>query len=154
MDSKSGGYDSRDSSKDRAPSASHDATNERPNRDQSLMQKISVNSELNLSWIEQIEELEKDGVSLAQGKVITSGPEKLTGASEEGRKDPRLIIPSDLSKYPGFPTDMSKFENARDFGQAVIMFWAKHRKEIKYLAHVIEKPNLRIPNPQYFLLFK
>ena len=23
-----------------------------------------------------------------------------------------------------------------------------------YLAHVIEKPNLRIPNPQYFLLFK
>ena len=24
----------------------------------------------------------------------------------------------------------------------------------KYLAHVIEKPNLRIPNPQYFLLFK
>ena len=25
---------------------------------------------------------------------------------------------------------------------------------VDYLAHVIEKPNLRIPNPQYFLLFK
>ena len=26
-------------------------------------------------------------------------------------------------------------------------------KKIKYLAHVIEKPNLRIPNPQYLQLF-
>ena len=29
-----------------------------------------------------------------------------------------------------------------------------HGKGQLYLAHVIEKPNLRIPNPQYFLLFK
>ena len=26
--------------------------------------------------------------------------------------------------------------------------------QVIYLAHVIEKPNLRIPNPQYFLLIK
>ena len=131
MDSKSGEYDSRDASEDRAPSASQDASNKRPNRDQSFLQKIIVNTELNLSWIQQIEELEKDGVVITEGRVITSGPEKPTGASEEGRKDPRLIIPRYPSEYPGFPTDMSKFENARDFGQAVIMFWAKWRKEKK-----------------------
>ena len=122
---------SRDASEDRAPSASQDASNKRPNRDQSFLQKIIVNTELNLSWIQQIEELEKDGVVITEGRVITSGPEKPTGASEEGRKDPRLIIPRYPSEYPGFPTDMSKFENARDFGQAVIMFWAKWRKEKK-----------------------
>ena len=132
MDSKSGKYDSRDASEDKAPSASQDASNKRPNRDLPLLQKISVNTELNLSWIEQIEELEKDGVTLTEGKDhITAGPEKPTGVSEEGRKDPRLIIPRNPSQYPGFPTDISKFEKARDFGQAVIMFWAKHRKETK-----------------------
>ena len=119
MDSKSGEYDSRDkdlcrgcmtcsriqvlqrslsrdASEDRAPSASQDASNKRPNGDQPFLQKISVNTELNLSWIQQIEELEKDGVVITEGRVITSGPEKPTGASEEGRNDPRLIIP----RYP------------------------------------------------------
>ena len=35
--------------------------------------------------------------------------------------------------------------------------WSKYDQNSyndQYLAHVIEKPNLRIPNPQYFLLFK
>ena len=50
---------------------------------------------------------------------------------EEGRADPRLIIPSDLTKYPGFPADMKKFDSPKDFGQAVIMFWAKWRKDKK-----------------------
>ena len=33
------------------------------------------------------------------------------------------------------------------------MSFSSHFRNL-YLAHVIEKPNLRIPNPQYFLLFK
>ena len=32
--------------------------------------------------------------------------------------------------------------------------WTQAIIQSYYLAHVIEKPNLRIPNPQYFLLFK
>ena len=130
MTSNSGGHGLKDVLEDKAQGASHDTTSGRPNRDKLLDQKITVNSELNLTWIEQIEELERDG-AVIQDKVITSGPEKPTGTSEEGRKDPRLIIPRNPSDYPGFPTDMSKFENARDFGQAVIMFWAKWRKKMK-----------------------
>ena len=42
--------------------ASHDTSSERQNDDQSLLQKISVNSELNLSWIDQIKELDNNGV--------------------------------------------------------------------------------------------
>ena len=86
-----------------------------------------------MSWADQLEELEKDGVSVDQ-KVIVSGPEKpseAVEANEAGRKDPRLIIPRNLSDYPGFPADMNKFGSATEFGQAVIMFWAKWRKQKK-----------------------
>jgi hypothetical protein len=131
MTSNSGGHDLKVVLEDKAQSASHDTTSERPNHGQSLEQKISVNSELNLTWIEQIEELEKDGVVITKDKVITSGPGRSSGASEEGPKDPRLIIPRDPSEYPGFPTDMKKFDRAKDFGLAVIMFWAKWRKNKK-----------------------
>jgi hypothetical protein len=131
MDSKSGGHDPEESSEDKAHGASHDTSLERPNHGMSLLQKISINSEKKLSWIEQIEELEKDGAVINQDKVITSGSGRSTGASEEGRTDPRLIIPRDPSEYPGFPTDMKKFDSPKDFGQAVIMFWAKWRKDKK-----------------------
>ena len=36
----------------------------------------------------------------------------------------------------------------------VVYFYKLRTDRYIYLAHVIEKPNLRIPNPQYFLLFK
>ena len=100
MDSKSGEYDSRDASEDRAPSASQDASNKRPNRDQSFLQKIIVNTELNLSWIQQIEELEKGGVIMTEGKVITAGPEKPTENSGEGRKDPSPYHPQKSQSIP------------------------------------------------------
>ena len=106
MDSKSGGHDPKELSEDKAHGASHDTSLERPNHGMSLLQKISINSEKKLSWIEQIEELEKDGAVINQDKVITSGLGRSTGASEEGRTDPRLIIPRDPSEYPGFPTDL------------------------------------------------
>ena len=125
MTSNSGDHDLSDSSDDTAPGASHSR--------QSLLQKISLNTEMKLSWAEQLEELEKDGVSVDQ-KVIVSGPEKpseANEANEAGRKDPRLIIPRNLSDYPGFPADMNKFGSATEFGQAVIMFWAKWRKQVK-----------------------
>ena len=35
-----------------------------------------------------------------------------------------------------------------------VNFFGNNFFDDNYLAHVIEKPNLRIPNPQYFLLFK
>ena len=40
------------------------------------------------------------------------------------------------------------------FVHPIFGFWFLVTFGGKYLAHVIEKPNLRIPNPQYFLLFK
>ena len=135
MDSKSGGHDSRNLSDDMAHGASHDTSSERQNCDQSLLQRISVNSEQNFSWIDQIEELDNNGVVITQGKVITSGPDRPTGASEEGPKNPCLIMSRYPSESPRFPTDMSKFENARDCGQAVIMNWAKWRKEKKINLH-------------------
>ena len=125
MASNSGENDLSDSSEDKAPGASHSR--------QTLLQKISLNTEMKLSWADQLEELDKDGVSVDQ-KVIISGPEKTSEAveaDEAGRKDPRLIIPRNLSDYPGFPADMNKFESATEFGQAVIMFWAKWRKQVK-----------------------
>ena len=125
MTSNSGGHDLSDSSDDMAPGASHSR--------QSLLQKISLNTEMKLSWADQLEELEKDGVSVDQ-KVIVSGPEKPSEANEAdeaGRKDPRIIIPRNLSDYPGFPADMNKFGSAAEFGQAVITFWAKWRKQKK-----------------------
>ena len=122
MASTSGEHDLSDSSDDTAPGASHSR--------QSLLQKISLNTEMKLSWAEQLEELKQDGVSVDK-KVIVSGPIKPSEDSEEGRKDPRLVIPRNISDYPGFPTDMNKFGSAAEFGQAVIMFWAKWRKEIE-----------------------
>ena len=125
MASNSGENDLSDSSDDTAPGASHSR--------QTLLQKISLNTEKKLSWADQLEELEKDGISVDQ-KVIISGPEKPSKADvadEAGRKDPRLIIPRNLSDYPGFPADMNKFGSATEFGQAVIMFWAKWRKQKK-----------------------
>ena len=125
MASNSGENDLSDSSEDKAPGASHSR--------QTLLQKISLNTEMKLSWADQLEELDKDGVSVDQ-KVIISGPEKTSEAveaDEAGRKDPRLIIPRNLSDYPGFPADMNKFGSATEFGQAVIMFWAKWRKQRK-----------------------
>ena len=90
MASNSGENDLSDSSDDTAPGASHSR--------QSLLQKISLNTELKLSWADQLEELDKDGVSVDQ-KVIVSGPEKPSEADEAGRKDPRLIIPRFSSRY-------------------------------------------------------
>ena len=67
MDSKSGGHDPKESSDDKALGASHHTTVNRPNRDKPLLQKISENSELKLSWIEQIEELEREGTVINKG---------------------------------------------------------------------------------------
>ena len=81
MASNSGENDLSDSSEDKAPGASHSR--------QTLLQKISLNTEMKLSWADQLEELDKDGVSVDQ-KVIISGPEKPSKADvadEAGRKD-------------------------------------------------------------------
>ena len=45
------------------------------------------------------------------------------------------------------------FDRASNYQFSFEFFFLIFSAEI-YLAHVIEKPNLRIPNPQYFLLFK
>jgi uncharacterized protein (UPF0335 family) len=132
MASTTGGHGSKDSTHDKALGASHDSTVKRPNRDKSLLQKISDNSELKMSWIEQIEELEREGTVINKDtKMIVSGPPRPAEAAEGGQKDPRIIIPNDPSKFPGFPTDMNLFETPAEFGLAVITFWAKWRKTKK-----------------------
>ena len=132
MASTTEGHDSKDSTHDKAPGASHDSTVKRPNRDKPLLQKISENSELKMSWIEQIEELEREGTVINKdNNMIISGPPLPSEAAEGGRKDPRIIIPNDPSKFPGFPTDMNLFDTPAEFGLAVITFWAKWRKAKK-----------------------
>ena len=89
---------------------------------------------MNLSWAEQLDELENDGVEVGNrgnwpNAVIISGPERSTVTSEAGRKDRRLIIPRNPSAFPGFPTDVSKFDTAAAFGEAVLKFWAYWRKK-------------------------
>ena len=116
---------------DKALGASHDSTVKRLNRDKPLLQKISENSELKLSWAEQIEELEREGTVINEDKVIVSGPPRPAEAAEGGQKDPRIIIPNDPSKFPGFPTDINHFKTPAEFGLAVITFWAKWRKAKK-----------------------
>ena len=77
-----------------------------------------------------MDELENDGVVFDRDtRVIISGPEKSAVTSEASRKDPRLIIPKNPSNFPGFPTDMSKFDTASAFGEAVLRFWGIWRKE-------------------------
>ena len=126
MSAKSAGHDEFKVPEDRA----HSASRNRPNQKGSLEQKINRNSELNLSWADQLEELQNDGVVFDRDtKVIYSGPEKSAVTSEASRRDPRLIIPNDPSKFPGFPTDMSKFETATAFGEAVLRFWGLWRKQ-------------------------
>ena len=89
MASNAGGHDSKDSSHDKALGASHDSTVKRPNRDKSLLQKISENSELKMSWIEQIEELEREGTVINKdNNVIISGPPLPSEAAEGGSKGP------------------------------------------------------------------
>ena len=132
MASTTRGHDSKDSTHDKAPGASHDSTVKRPNRDKPLLQKISDNSELKMSWIEQIEELEREGTVINKdNNMIISGPPLPSEAAEGGRKDPRIIIPNDPSKFPGFPTNMNLFDTPAEFGLAVITFWAKWRKAKK-----------------------
>ena len=132
MSAKSAGHDEFKAPEDRA----HSASRERPNQKGSVLQKINRNSELNLSWAEQIEELENDGVVFDRDtRVIISGPEKSAVTSEAGRKDPRLIIPKNPSNFPGFPTDMSKFDTACAFGEAVLRFWGRWRKEKSCLSY-------------------
>ena len=88
MASTTGGHDSKDSSEDMAPGASQNTAVKRPNHDKPLLQKISENSELKLSWIEQIEELEREGTVINKDKLIVSGPPRPAEAAEGGRKDP------------------------------------------------------------------
>ena len=146
MASTTGGNDSKDSSEDKALGASHDTFVERPNRDKSLLQKISENSEMKLSWIEQIEELENEGTEVSKDKVIVSGPPRPAEAAEGGRKDPRLIIPRNPSDFPGFPTDINQFETPAEFGLAVITFWAKWRKVKKRSSAQAKKEAERASN--------
>ena len=63
--------------------------------------------------------------------MIISGPPLPSEAAEGGQKDPRIIIPNDPSKFPGFPTNMNHFDTPAEFGLAVITFWAKWRKAKK-----------------------
>ena len=49
-------------------------------------------------------------------------------ASKQARKPSRIVIPQDISAFPGFPTDMGKFESATSYGEAVIRFWHDWRK--------------------------
>jgi hypothetical protein len=146
MASTTGGHDSKDSSDDKALGASHDTTVKRPNRDKPLLQKISENSELKMSWIEQIEELEREGTVINKDNVIVSGPPRPAEAAEGGQKDPRIIIPNDPSKFPGFPIDMNHFETPAEFGLAVITFWAKWRKAKKGSSAKAKKEAVRASN--------
>ena len=126
MAANSAKHDAINSPEDKAHSASQDI----PNQKLSLSQKINKNSLMNLTWAEQLEELENDGVEVNRvDKVIISGPERSEVTSEVGRKDRRLIIPRNPSDFPGFPTDMGKFETAAAFGEAVLKFWAFWRKQ-------------------------
>ena len=67
MASIAGGHGSKNPSEVKAPGA-------RPNRDKPLLQKISENSEIKLSWVQQIEELENEGTVINKDKMIVSGP--------------------------------------------------------------------------------
>ena len=84
MASTTGGHDSKDSSEDKALGAIHDTSVKRSNRDKPLLQKISENSELKLSWIERIEELEREGTVINKDKVIVFGPPRPAEAAEGG----------------------------------------------------------------------
>ena len=130
MSANSAKHDASKALEDKAHSASHGL----PNQKLSLLQKINKNSDMNLSWADQLDELENDGVVVNNrgnwpNSDIISGPEKSSVTSEAGRKDRRLIIPRKPSDYPGFPTDMGKFDTAAAFGEAVLRFWAFHRKK-------------------------
>ena len=130
MATNSSENDALNQSEDQAPGVGP----QKPNDKQSLCEKINKNSALNLSWADMLDELESDGTVLVrETKTIVAGPERPEAAGERPeaagtqRKDPRIVIPRDPSAYPGFPLEMGKFESAKAFGQAVILYWHEHR---------------------------
>jgi hypothetical protein len=102
---------------------------EKANDRQSLCEKINKNTALNLTWADMLDELESDGTVLdRETNTIVAGAERPSEAAGAQRKDPRIVIPRDPSAYPGFPVNLGQFKSAKDYGQAVILFWHEHRK--------------------------